>query len=132
MSLKASALKSNEAQRKALANETNSILGHIDDELKKAHDCGKHTTSITLPITFAVPYMKNRDAQRIIYYKVLTSLLERDWNVEIELHKNSTVFHVTWLTTDELQEIELQNALLAKHTKKDFSKIKLDDESDMK
>jgi hypothetical protein len=131
MSLKANALKSNEAQKKSIAKDVTSILGQMDDELKAAHDSGRHSVSISLPITFSIPYMNNTDAQRIIYYKVLTSLLERDFNVEIDLRKNSTFFIVTWLSSDELSELELQNALLAKHTKKDIGKIKLDRESEL-
>ena len=127
MSIKASTLKSNESQKKAFAKEINAILGRIDDELKVGHEQGKHRILASLPITFSIPYMSNTDAQRIIYYKVLSSLIEREFNVEIELRKNSTVFDITWLSEDEFKETELQNAVLAKHTKKDLSKINLKD-----
>jgi hypothetical protein len=118
MSLKASALKSNEAQKKAIAKEAKSILGHIDDELKIAHDQGKHNVSITLPITFSIPYMSNKDAQRNIYHHVLISLLEREFNVKIALNETYTIFHITWLSDSEQKDIELQNALLAKYCSK--------------
>lgn len=127
MSIKADSLKSNESQKKAIQKELNAILGHIDDQLKVAHDQGKHAVSESLPITFSIPYMRNKDAQRIIYYKVLTSLLERGFNAEFEAKKDVTVFYITWLSKEELDEIEVQNCVLAKHTKKDFSKLKLDD-----
>lgn len=116
MSLKASALKSNDAQRNSVSKEARAILGHIDDELKVAHDQNRHNVSITVPITFAIPYMSNKDAQRVIYYKILTSLLDREYNVTIQLEDDSTVFHIKWLSDEEEKEIELQNALLAKHT----------------
>ena len=122
MSLKANALKNNEAQKKAVSKELNSILPRIDDEIKLAHEQGKDRAIISLPITFAIPYMKNKDAQRIIYYKILTSLLERDFkNIEIDLKKNATLFYVSWLTEEEQNELVLQHTLLAKHTKKDNS-----------
>jgi hypothetical protein len=124
--LKATTLKSNESQKKAFSKEIKGILGQIDDELKLAHDQGKHRIYTTLPITFSIPYMSNSDAQRIIYYKVLSSLLGRGFNVSIDLKKDSTVFEITWLSNDEFTEIELQNTLLAKHSKKDLSKVKLD------
>lgn len=116
MSLKANSLKSNESQRKAVAKEVNAILGHLDDELKVAHEQGKHKVSITVPITFSIPYMANKDAQRMIYYKVLTSLIDREFNVTIQLEDDATVFHVKWLSDEEEKDIDLQNALLAKHT----------------
>lgn len=117
MSLKASALKSNDSQRKALTKEITSILGRIDDELKVAHEQGRHEVSAALPIIFSIPYMANKDAQRIIYYKVLTNLKDREFNVSIELKQNSTVFHITWLSSEEKNELDLQNTILAKHTK---------------
>ena len=128
MSLKASALKKNESQNKTITKETTSILRQIDDELKVAHESGKHGCSIAVPINFSVPFMKNRDAQRVVYYKILSSLIERKFNPKIELRKNSTVFHVSWLSDEEQEEINLQNLLLAKHTIKDVTKIDLSNE----
>lgn len=125
MSLKANALKSNEAQKKSLMKEINSILGRIDDELKTSHDLGKHNISISLPITFSIPFMSNADSQRYIYYHVLKSLKDREFNVSIELQSNLTVFHVSWLTDEELKEIDLQNAYIAKHSKKNIADIKI-------
>ena len=118
MSLKAENLKSNESQKKSLAKEVTGILGRIDDELKVGHEQGKHRINSALPITFSIPYMSNADAQRIIYYRVLTSLLERGFHVKTCLKESSTVFIITWLSNDELQEVELQTALLAKHSNK--------------
>jgi hypothetical protein len=131
MSLKADALRSNESQKKSLSKEVNNILGHIDDELKVGHDQGKHQIYIPLPITFSIPYMNNSDAQRIIYYRVLNSLLERNFNVEIDLKKDSTIFYITWLSNDELREVDLQNSVLVKHIKKDISKIRLNKTNDI-
>lgn len=116
MSLKANALKSNDSQQKTLAREATLILGHIDDELKLAHDQGKHKVSVSVPITFSIPYMANKDAQRIIYYKVLNSLLERDFYVTIQLEDNATIFHVKWLSDEEEKDIDLQHSILAKYT----------------
>lgn len=127
MSLKAQTLKSNESQRKSIAKDVSDILAQMDDELKVAHDCGKHSVSISVPITFSIPYMNNADAQRTIYYKILSSLLERGFNVEIDLKKNVTLFQITWLSNDEVIDLELQNALLAKHTKKEISKLKINE-----
>jgi peptide subunit release factor RF-3 len=60
--------------------------------------------------------MSNTDAQRIIYYKVLTSLLDREFNVKVQLEDTSSIFHIRWLSDDEEKDIELQHSLLAKHT----------------
>jgi hypothetical protein len=116
MSIKANILKSSDAQKKAIAKEVTLILAHLDDELKIAHEQGKHFVAASVPITFSIPYMSNTDAQRIIYYKVLTSLLDREFNVKVQLEDTATIFHVRWLSDDEEKDIELQHSLLAKHT----------------
>lgn len=116
MSLTADSLKSNEEQKKSLARETNYVLSRIDDELKVAHELGKHIIQTTLPITFSIPYMTNTEAQRKIYFAVLASLKNRGFHVKIQLKPNQTLFIITWFSSDELKELELQNALLAKHT----------------
>jgi hypothetical protein len=121
MSLKASALKSNESQKKHIIKEVNSILGMIDDELKIAHECDRRSVTVSVPITFSIPYMENHESQRIIYYKILTSLLDRGFHVEIDLKSNASIFEVTWLSKEELKEIDLQIMVLAKHRKKVLS-----------
>lgn len=116
MSLKASVLKSNESQRKALNKEIRSILGSIDDELKSAHERGEHSVSISLPITFSIPYMSNKDAQREIYYGILQSLKEREFTVSVYLGNDKTIFNIKWLSAEEETEMELKQAELAKHS----------------
>jgi hypothetical protein len=125
MSLKASVLKSNENQKKAIAKDTQAILAQIDDELKAAHEQGRHTASVSVPTIFSIPYMSNADTQRIVYYKILISLIDRGYTVDITLGKDSSVFNVTWLNEDEMKEIAEQNTLLAKYTKKTGKDIKL-------
>ena len=114
MSVKASKLKNNESQKSAINKEANDILGHIDDALKIAHEQGKHKISIPIPIQFSIPYMSNADSQRSIYYKVITSLISRDFNTQIELLDNASILHIKWLSEDEETEIEEQNNLIAK------------------
>jgi len=125
MSLKASALKNNDAKKKAINKELKGILAHIDDELKIAHDQGKHEIVVSVPITFSIPYMSNTEAQRIIYYNIISSLLDREFIPSIELKNNATLIHITWLTNEERHEIHVQNALLAKYTKRNIPDINL-------
>jgi hypothetical protein len=118
MPLNASSLKSNETQKIAFRKEINSIIGYIDSELKTAHEQGKHKVTLNLPTIFSIPYLTNAESQRIIFSKVIISLKDRGFNVEFEINQDVAIFYITWLSNDDLKEIELQNALLAKHTKK--------------
>lgn len=116
MSLKASVLKSNEAQKKALQKEIRAILASIDDELKAAHERGEHSISTTVQTIFAIPYMSNSDAQREVYYGILQSLKEREFEVSIHMAKDKTIFKIKWLSPEEEQEISMKHSILAEHT----------------
>lgn len=118
MSLKASSLKSNEAQKKAINREISNILASMDESIKTAHEQGRHDVQTSLPIQFSVAYMSNKDAQRFIYYRILKSLLEREFMVEIDMNINSTIFYITWISKDEKEDLELQTSVLAQHTRK--------------
>jgi hypothetical protein len=114
--IKAKALKSNDNQKKIIAKEVNSILGRMDEELKAAHDQGRHSIGIRVPTIFTIPNMSNKDAQRVVYYKILNSLLDREFVVKIQLQENESIFHITWVTEEEEKDIEIQNALIAHYT----------------
>lgn len=116
MSLKADVLKTNPNKLKAVMKEANAILGRIDEEIKTAYDSDKCKVDVSVPITFAIPYMSNKNAQRAVYYKILESLLDRGYIVKIYLSNNQTVFAITWLSEDEEKDIEQQNTLIAKYS----------------
>ncbi len=119
MSVKASSLKKNSAQLALIKKEVNIILAHLDTELKIARDAGKHNVVITLPITFDIPNMSNADSQRIIYAKIIGSLIDREFIPEIELRQDASILRINWLSADELREMDIQTALIAKYTKKE-------------
>jgi hypothetical protein len=123
--LNANDLKNNDAQKKLINKEVKEILSYIDEELKKAYDIGKHKIVVNLPMIFSIPNMPNKDAQRIIYYEILTSLLDRNFLVQTNLSADSTKYEITWLSESEYNELELQNLLLAKHAKKEVANLKL-------
>lgn len=126
MSITANSLKNNEEQKKAIAKEVTHLLGHIDDELKVAHSSGKHMAHILVPSIFAIPYMNNADSQRCVYYKILASLLDRGFHVKIKMSNNTTLFIVSWLSEDEQKQVEIQLALIARHTEKSMKMISAD------
>ena len=118
MSLKAEVLRTNTNKLKSVMKEVSCILGHIDDEIKTAYDKDCNNIAVTLPITFSIPYMSNKNAQRMVYYKVLESLLSRGYIVDIHMASDKTVYYIKWLSEEEEKEADLQNAILAKHTLK--------------
>ena len=116
MSLRADVLKINPNKSKAVMKEANAILRRIDDEIKLAYDRDECKVNVSVPITFTIPYMSNKNAQRSVYYKILESLLDRGYIVKIFLANDQTVFAITWLSEDEEKDVEQQNTLLAKYS----------------
>jgi hypothetical protein len=125
MSLKAEQLKHNKSQKLQVRLETKAILGYVDDELRKAHDSGKAEVSLTLPINFSIPYMKNNDAQRKIYSKILESLIDRNFIPKMRLRKDSTLLTIRWWSDEELHDMDVQNTLIAKYSEKSYSDVDL-------
>jgi hypothetical protein len=116
MSLKADVLKTNENKMKSIMKEVNSILGHIDESIKTAYDQDKNSVVVSVPITFSIPYMSNKNAQRVVYFKILESLINRNYDVKINLETDKTYFIIKWISDEEEKDIKMQNLLLAKHT----------------
>jgi hypothetical protein len=125
MSLKAEQLRHNKAQKVQVRVQTKAILGYVDEELRKAHDSGKADVSMTLPINFSIPFMRNNDAQRKIYSKILESLIERDFIPKLRLRKDSTLLTIRWWSDEELHDMDVQNTLIAKYSEKSYGNVDL-------
>jgi len=122
MSLKAEVLKHNPNKKRAILKEANVIISHIDEEIKNAYDRDECKVNVSVPITFNIPYMTNKNAQRSVYYTILNSLLDRGYIVKILFREDQTVFLIKWVSDEEEKDIEMQTALLAKHSIHDSSK----------
>jgi hypothetical protein len=116
--LRASSLKSSAVYKAELQRMSTDLIQFVDEDIKKAYDSGKHRVSVAVPVTFAMKNMKNSDAQRIIYHALLTSLVEREFIVEIDMAQETTVFNISWVSEDEEAEIATQNHILASHAKR--------------
>ena len=123
--LHANTLRTNQTKKREIDKQVKDILSHYDDEIKVAHERGIHEVNLAAPITFGIPYMSNKDAQRIIYYMIIKSLKERGFNVYIDIQEQATSFEITWITNEERHDITLQTNLIAQHTKKAIGKIDL-------
>ena len=116
MSLRADLLKTNAAKLKSIMKEVNNVLGLIDENIKNAYDQDLSKVVVSVPLLFSIPNMSNKNAQRVVYYKILESLINRNYDVKICLEKDRTSFIIKWISDEEEKEKQLQNLLLAKHT----------------
>lgn len=116
MSLQASLLKTNPTKLKHLDSEAKAILLKIDEEINNAYKADKKSINFSVPIIFNIMYMSNKDAQRGIYYRILSSLLERQYIVKIVLTSTQSIFKISWISEEEETELNTQNMLIAKYT----------------
>lgn len=118
MSVKAADLKINKQQVAQLDREASAILSRLDDEIKNAFDEGKNALNTTIPSIFNISNMQNSDAQRAIYFRVLRSLKDRGFIVQIDISVDAIPIYIEWLTTNEQREIQDQLDLIAACSKK--------------
>jgi len=118
MVINANSLRNNNIQKRHIKETITEILKRLNQELINAHREGKHFIVTTLPITFDIPNMNNKDTQRLIWSRVLEYLLEKKYRVWINPTNDSCKIKITWI--NEVDEIDIanQNRIIINHTKK--------------
>ena len=85
----------------------------IDDKLLHAdRTWGRNTLIYDLPVTFALPGLDKRDAQRIVYSAIIRSLDKRGFETRILLEEDRTAICVAWMTDLDSREVEAMSALI--------------------
>ncbi len=118
MSLNADDLKINTTISDIIERKTKEILSVIDDEIKKAHNYGKHSVIVKLPSIIDIPNLNNSDSQREIYFRVLTSLLERKFAPTLIIKNNINAVLIKWMSKKEAEEIKTKLEFIASYTQK--------------
>ena len=112
----ANTLKNNNLQKRHLKEEITNIIRRISEELIEAHKEGRHDIITTLPITFSIANMFNKDSQRIIYASILDELIKKNYRVWFNLKNDECRVKITWMSSDDELEMKYQTNLIAKHT----------------
>jgi hypothetical protein len=112
----ANILKNNNLQKRHLKEEITNIIKRISEELVIAHREGKHDVITTIPITFSIANMLNRDSQRVIYSSVIDELINKNYRTWINIKNDVCKIKITWMSPDDELEIKYQTNLIAKHT----------------
>jgi hypothetical protein len=121
MSITSDQLKNSDTKKRHVIKETKAILGRIDEEIKIAHEYGLHFISYMAPISFNIPFMSNKDAQRCIYSSLIKSLINRGFETQIEIKTDASIIEIKWLSAEEILEVKEQMDLLKKYTKKNIN-----------
>ena len=110
-------LRNNNLQRRHLTETITDIIRRINQELKIAHREGKHFIITTIPITFEIPNMSNKDSQRVIWANIIDELNAKHYRTWICPQKNKCRIKITWMSPDDESEVKHQINLIIKHTK---------------
>lgn len=111
-------LKKSSEQRTLLRKSTTDILRSLMDDIMKAKQSYKNSTITRLPITFQVPGLSNKDAQRIIWSNIIKELNKKNYRVKINPAKDSCLIQIIWVSKEEESIIREQLDLIASHVDK--------------
>jgi hypothetical protein len=114
----ANSLKNNSLQKRQLKEVITDIIRRISQELIVAHREGKHCITTTIPITFTIPNMSNKDSQRVIWSNIIDELKSKSYRIWISPSKDICNVKITWMSPDDETEIANQMSLIIKHTKR--------------
>lgn len=110
-------LRNNNLQKRQLKEAITDIIKRISQELIIAHREGKHNIIISIPITFSISNMSNKDSQRFIWASVIEEMLSKDYRIWISPTKDTCRIKITWMSPEDETEIKHQMNLIAKYTK---------------
>lgn len=118
--LQASKLKNNPSKIAAITKEVLQILRQIDEDIKKTCKEDKTYIIFSLPITFDICNMRNQDAQRQVWSRVIESLESRDFVIQHKLSESESLLKISWISEEEAIERSVQNNILAKYKVNNF------------
>jgi hypothetical protein len=113
----AKCLRNNNVQKRQIKEILVDILKRIDEELKTAHQEGRNSLMTELPLIFGISNMLEREAQRVIWYKVIEFLKNKNYIISINPREDTCLLKITWFSKEDFAEIKHQNDVIAMHTK---------------
>ena len=111
----AEVLKRSSEQKEFLKKTINHILRSLMDDIKKAKQAYKNSVDTSLPITFSVPGLSNKDSQRIVWFNVIKELNASNYRVKIKPSKDKCTLRIIWVSEEEEMVIREQMDLIASH-----------------
>lgn len=115
--ISANCLRNNNLQKRFIKDLLTDILRRINHELLIAHKEGKHNIITSIPITYTIPNMSNKDSQRVIWSNIIDVLNSKNYRTWISPNKDVCRMKITWISSEDEVDIKYQTNLIAKHTK---------------
>lgn len=112
----ANSLRNNNLQKRHLTETIIDIIRRISQELILAHREGKHHIITTIPITFGIPNMSNKDSQRVVWASIIDELNSKYYRTWISPKKDACKLKITWMSPADEADIKHQMNIIARHT----------------
>jgi hypothetical protein len=88
------------------------IIRMLNTKILENHEQGIRYLETTIPHTFPIAGMGKNDAQREIFYAILTNLLKRKFRIQITLQEKNAKVILAWFGSKDIARIEQQKAIL--------------------
>lgn len=111
-------LRNNNLQRRQIKEVITDIIKRISQELISAHREGKHEVITSIPITYTISNMSNKDSQRFVWASVIEELISKSYRVWIYPSNDKCSLKITWISPEDESDIRHQLNIIAKCTKK--------------
>ena len=111
-------LRNNNLQQRHLKEVITDIIRRISQELVVAHREGRHNIITSIPITYSIPNMSNKDSQRYIWSSIISELKNKSYRVWISPNNNACKIKITWMSPADEIDIKQQMNIIVAHTKK--------------
>ncbi len=108
-------LKKSSEQREILKKTTIDILRSLMDDIMRAKQGYKNFVVTSVPITYQIPGLSNKDAQRIVWSNLIKELNEKNYRVRLHPTKDKCKIKITWISREEESVIQEQLNLIASH-----------------
>ena len=110
----ATRLKKNSLYKVTIAEYTKEILLQLNTLITNAYDSGLTRIEYKLPINFKRidETVSNQEIQTSIYFKVVTELEKKDYDVQLKFAKSFTLLQVSWAVKADTSEVERMQAKL--------------------
>jgi hypothetical protein len=110
-------LRNNNLQRRQLKEIITDVIKRVSQELIEAHREGKHDVITSIPITYSISNMSNKDSQRFVWASVIEELLAKSYRVWIYPSNDKCRIKLTWISPEDEIDIKHQLNIIAKYTK---------------
>lgn len=107
----ATRLKKNSLYKVTISEYTKEILLQLNTLITDSYDAGLTRIEYKLPINFKQvdDSVSNEEIQTSIYFKVVTELEKKDYDVRLKFHKSYTLLKVSWAVkagSDEVKQMQ--------------------------